>query len=277
MTFSEFAQILYEFSGGLKHKFVRDLLKVGLNADGTCTVDQEISDTEGGKDRLRKYFRGKRDISDFAIKIINSFEEELFLDNIEEFYGESDVSAICKAFESHSISIKPEELPQRLGEIYQEILTTAAQDKSAVSTINNDSTNHTISDISNADKTKINEIIMELTTTMSLLLSLGNKIELWGRNHPTTKYTACPEWHPFQDSYQKYLKLHIELQIYFAKYSKTDSQALFEDAVNHSQAREIPHMRFMWCADKSWSKADYEEIENYIQVLLKISSELDET
>lgn len=59
-------------------------------------------------------------------------EGNLFINEIQEYYDESDIPAICEAFENHSISIEPDDLPQRLCEIYRNILTKAAKGERTV-------------------------------------------------------------------------------------------------------------------------------------------------
>lgn len=132
MKFFELAQILYSFIGGEKYSFTIDLLKAGLNADGVDYIKSLRSD-EAGKSRIRKLLSGKNDITEIAPNIINRFHQNLFVDYIIESIDESNYPELCKRFEDapFNLTIEIDDVPQRLAEIYEEILVDAAKGKSA--------------------------------------------------------------------------------------------------------------------------------------------------
>ena len=132
MKFFEFAQILYSLIGGEKYLFTIDLLKAGLNVDGVDYIKSLRSDA-AGKSRIRKLLSGKNDITEIAPNIINSFHQNLFIDYIIETIDESKYPELCKKFENETFKmvIKTDDVPQRLAEIYEEILNKAANGKSA--------------------------------------------------------------------------------------------------------------------------------------------------
>ena len=132
MKFFEFAKILYSLIGGEKYLFTIDLLKAGLDAEGEEYIKSLRSDNYG-KSRIRKYLSGDNDITEIAPHIINSFHQNYFVDYIIESIDESMYPELCKKFENEpfKIVIKTDDVPQRLAEIYEEILKKAAKGKSA--------------------------------------------------------------------------------------------------------------------------------------------------
>lgn len=132
MKFFEFAQILYSQIGGEKYLFTIALLKAGLDAGGEEYINSLRSDNYG-KSRIRKYLSGDRDITEIAPQILNSFHQINFVDYIIETIDESKYPELCKQFEKEpfNIVIKTDDVPQRLAEIFEDILKEAAKGKSA--------------------------------------------------------------------------------------------------------------------------------------------------
>ncbi len=132
MTFSEFAQILFSIIGGEKYSFTIELLKAGLDASGEEIIDSIRSDASG-KSRIRKYLSGDNEITELAPEIVNSFSQNLFVDYIIETIDESNYPELCKKFEAspYNITIDKDDVPQRLAEIYEDILKLAAKGKNA--------------------------------------------------------------------------------------------------------------------------------------------------
>lgn len=132
MKFSDFAQIIHSITGGEKYGFTIELLKAGLNEEGIDIIKSLKSD-DSGKSRIRKLLSGKNDITEIAPEIINYFEELLFVDYIAEKLDESQYNEICEKFKDISdnqLIIEEYDVPQRLAEIYHNILDEAAKGKS---------------------------------------------------------------------------------------------------------------------------------------------------
>ncbi|MBR4628286.1 MAG: hypothetical protein IKO47_11455 [Ruminococcus sp.] len=130
MKFSEFAQILFSIIGGERYAYTIDLLKSGLDAEGQGYIKSLRSD-EAGKSRIRKFLSGKNDITEIAPDIVNSFNPLLFVDYILETIDESRYPELCKKFveSSDNLTIDEDDVPQRLTEIYEQILQDAAKGK----------------------------------------------------------------------------------------------------------------------------------------------------
>ena len=123
MTFSDFAQILYKYRGGCKYKFTHELLTSGLAV--SSPVLDKLKETATGKDRLRKYLSGDRDITEIASEILVSFDKGVFIDTIITDYEEH-FDEISTAFANSDIQINPDDVPERLTEIFMKIIETAA-------------------------------------------------------------------------------------------------------------------------------------------------------
>lgn len=133
MKFSEFAKILFSIVGGKKYEFTIELLKAGLNDNGVDFIKSLRSDVSG-KSRIRKFLSGENDITEIAPEIVNYFEFNLFAEYLEEIIDESKYCEICEEFRNafnDQIIIEEDDVPQRLAEIYYDILNEAAKGKSA--------------------------------------------------------------------------------------------------------------------------------------------------
>lgn len=156
MKFSDFAQIIHSIVGGEKYGFTIELLKAGLNPAGVKYIKSLKSD-ESGKSRIRKLLSGKNDITEIAPEIVNYFDDDLFIEYIEEIIDESQYSEICEKFQEGSdnqIIIEEDDVPQRLAEIYHDILNEAAKGKSVkvkndVSLCTDDNTNNANDTVAN--------------------------------------------------------------------------------------------------------------------------------
>lgn len=133
MKFSDFAQIIHSIVGGGKYNFTIELIKAGLDADGVEYVKSIRSD-ESGKSRIRKILSGKNDITEIAPYIINSYHQHLFVDYIIEGIEESSYPELCRKFgeKPYNVSMDIDDVPQRLAEIYEGILTEAAKGKGTI-------------------------------------------------------------------------------------------------------------------------------------------------
>ena len=123
MRFSDFAIILFRIQGGQKYAFTRELLSTGLDTEGRKIV-AELPDNENGRNRLRKYLAGTRNITEIAVQIQPHFEKRLFMECMEDW--EDHYEKICTEFGKAKIHIEIEDVPQRLAEIYHGILLQTA-------------------------------------------------------------------------------------------------------------------------------------------------------
>ncbi len=131
MKFSDFAQIIYSIAGGEKYGFTIELLKAGLDEEGIDII-KSLKDDKSGKSRIRKFLSGDNDITEIAPEIVNYFHDNLFIEYIEEIINELQYDEICEKFKEVSDNqiIIEEDVPERLAEIYHDILNEAAKGKS---------------------------------------------------------------------------------------------------------------------------------------------------
>lgn len=131
MKFSDFAQIIYSIAGGEKYGFTIELLKAGLDEEGIDII-KSLKDDKSGKSRIRKFLSGDNDITEIAPEIVNYFYDNLFIEYIEEIINELQYDEICEKFKEVSANqiIIEEDVPERLAEIYHDILNEAAKGKS---------------------------------------------------------------------------------------------------------------------------------------------------
>lgn len=185
MKFSDFGHIIYLIVGGEKYKFTIELLKAGLNLAGVKYIKSLKSD-ESGKSRIRKLLSGKNDITEIAPEIVNYFHEDLFIEYIEEIIEESQYYEIYEKFQEepdNQIIIEEDDIPQRLAEIYYDILKEAAKGKS--STVKNDVSPDTYDSEKSPDQINIveNHVNISLVQTYtipesekSIIKNIGNLI-----------------------------------------------------------------------------------------------------
>lgn len=170
MKFSDFAKIIYSIVGGEKYKFTIELLKAGLSSAGVEYIKTLRSD-KSGKSRVRKFLSGDNDITEIASEIINYFDKLLFVDYIDEKFDESQYNEICEKFKEVSdnqLIIEEYDVPQRLAEIYHDILNEAAKGKS--SKVENDVSSNTYDSEKSPDQINIveNHVIVEDHVNISL-------------------------------------------------------------------------------------------------------------
>ncbi len=176
MKFSEFAKILFLIVGGNKYEFTIELLKAGLNDNGVDFIKSLRSDVSG-KSRIRKFLSGKNDITEIASEIVGYFEERLFVDDIIEIFDESQYCEICDKFRkafNNQIIIEEDDVPQRLAEIYYDILNEAAKGKSAKV-----KSNASVDNTNTIDDTVVNSgIVQTYTITESEKNAIKNMCKL---------------------------------------------------------------------------------------------------
>lgn len=221
MKFFEFAQILYSLIGGEKYLFTIDLLKAGLDADGMYYIKSLRSD-EAGKSRIRKLLSGKNDITEIAPNIINCFHQNLFVDYIIESIDESNYPELCKRFEDapFNLTIEIDDVPQRLAEIYEEILTDAAKGKSA---------SNALSFYKNDFK-----LLSKLDSTLINLIEIGRKIA----EFKNTGVADNVRYAKLKDLLHSNFEQLITLSNSLSKFNEAEDSPIVEDIVDSVMSLE---------------------------------------
>lgn len=190
MKFSDFAQILYSIVGGEKYNFTIELLKAGLDDAGVEYIKSLRSD-ESGKSRIRKLLSGKNDITEIAIVIVTFFHDYFFVDYILERFDESQYSEICEKFRKTSdnqITIEEDDVPQRLAEVFYDILNEAAKGKSVK--VKNDKSHAANNNMKNPEQNNSSantSIIQSYTITESEKIAIKNICDLISKSLKTIK------------------------------------------------------------------------------------------
>lgn len=160
--FSKFAKMLHSFIGGKKYYFIIELLKGGLDENGVDYIKSLRSD-ESGKGRILNYLSGRRDITEIAPEIVNSYDNEFFKEYLEEVIDENKYCDICKILsdEPYHIIVDEYNLLDTLADIYKDILEGAAKgenSKCSIAKKNQRRKTSKLSDINAADKKEMQKI-----------------------------------------------------------------------------------------------------------------------
>ena len=245
MKFHEFAQILHSLIGGKKYDFTIDFLKSGLDAEGVEYIKSLRSD-EPGKSRIRKFLSGKNDITEIAPEIVISFNQGLFVDYILETIDESIYPEVCRLFgeSPYNIQIDEDDVPEKLAEIYEQILQDAAKGKVNQCDSSNKKTPQY--SISSRHKERMDDLINKL---LNMIANVFYGYE--GRENSIS----------FQIQYGEYVSLNSQLSSFVEIYP-------FIDSLKQVQMYQLKPTDFQFTYESGIRRLEYSDFLNSIRAEL---------
>lgn len=263
--FSKFAQILYRESGGDKFKFVLELFKNSTNS--SCDYIKNFPTDDNSKDRMRKYLRGKNDITNVACEIINCFNDGGLCKYLE-YYEEEVLYEVCQAFNKETDDIDEDELPYIVTDIFYGILEEAAKGKSAKEKVRAVPKTCTVSE---ADKNDIREIAKNLC---SIIYKYKND-SLEYHIKSSSLYTITEEEksqfnYKIDNNFENFKSLNFRLEIYNKIYPDFE---VLSDIVKHYYGIVKSDFEYKYSQELN-TLIISPNIEEYNDLLLKIITEL---
>lgn len=185
--FSQYATAFFEIiegGKGTRSIFVKELLKIGLSENGRevineifpkrITLNGKISVEDKAADRLRRYLRGKNDISDIADDIYAYLNHESYDDYIDELEEYED-SKIIKFAQELQLKVDLDdtyEVRFAIAKYYYSIIENASKNKSSnpskTACCNDIINSYTITDTEKQAIINICGIILETLDTIRL-------------------------------------------------------------------------------------------------------------
>ena len=271
MRFPEYAKILYEIQGGRKHEFTRELFSTGLDPEGKKIIE-ELPDDESGRNRLRKYLAGTRSITEIAVQIQPHFEKELFMECMEDW--EDHFEKIRTEFEKAGCPVEIDDVPQKLAEIYYEIMVEAATGKNQESSASSTHSQIPLSDssaiIQPAPKTTSWKVLeQDRNAIAELLIALEQKLR--SLSDPLHKYDVVYDYksesekkavqHQFRMEFANAMTLCSDLKAYADRYPFLEYILALTEQMNE-------------LFEKSLSVHSDDEVAEYLALYQKIREQL---